>query len=228
MSLAGHSRSALAADRLQEQVVLCGVDATEGARSVVAAARTTAERAGAPLLLAHVVGSLWEADVPAFREEPEDARAVAYGPAGRQLLALADRRGAGLIVLGTRGLGRIERLWRGSVSRYVARRAQCPVMIVGPRADPRAPATGAHVACAGDDAAVLADAALLARRLGAELVIVGPPDALRDVDTGGVAVDMRPGGDLAAAAEGAAAVVVGWRGRALVLDARVPVVVRHG
>jgi len=47
-------------------------------------------------------------------------------------LRAAERHGAAMIVLGTRG-----RLWP-SIARWVTRRASCPVLIVGPRADPTA------------------------------------------------------------------------------------------
>lgn len=127
-------------------IVLCGVDATDRAATVLAAAKATAERAGAPLLMAHVLTSLWESDVPIFRTDAEAPRTVEFGPPGKRLLAVARRRDVELIVVGTRGLGRFTRMFRPSVSAEVARRADCPVMIVGPAADTSRLEQGGHLA----------------------------------------------------------------------------------
>jgi nucleotide-binding universal stress UspA family protein len=43
---------------------------------------------------------------------------------------LAEEIGAGLVVLGSRGLGGMKRILTGSVSDSVARHAHCPVMVV--------------------------------------------------------------------------------------------------
>jgi Universal stress protein family len=43
---------------------------------------------------------------------------------------------AGLIVVGTRGLGRIRRTLAGSVSESVYRHAHCPVMVVRAKVNP--------------------------------------------------------------------------------------------
>ena len=185
-------------------IVLCGVDATEGAHTVVAAAKATAARMDAPLLLAHVVRSTWDARVPAFKAEQEIPRVATYGPAGPRLLAEAEHRGAELIVVGTRALGRVRGVLYGSVSRHLARRARCPVMIVPPGADPEAPGTGSHVVCTlreGQDAHVLDHATTLARRLGTSLVLVHARSQ-RD-----------PVAAVLAASERAVAVVVGAPGR---------------
>ena len=48
---------------------------------------------------------------------------------------MAERRGADLIVVGTRQPGLLERLLEGSVSQGVARRAGCDVLIVHPAED---------------------------------------------------------------------------------------------
>jgi nucleotide-binding universal stress UspA family protein len=52
------------------------------------------------------------------------------GPAATEIVALAEELGAGLIVMGTRGLGAIERALLGSVSEAVVAHANCPVMVV--------------------------------------------------------------------------------------------------
>jgi nucleotide-binding universal stress UspA family protein len=52
------------------------------------------------------------------------------GRPDEQIVALAEEIGAGLIVMGSRGLGGLRRLLMGSVSDSVVRHAHCPVMIV--------------------------------------------------------------------------------------------------
>jgi nucleotide-binding universal stress UspA family protein len=52
------------------------------------------------------------------------------GRPDEQVVALAEEIGAGLIVMGSRGLGGLRRLLMGSVSDSVVRHAHCPVMIV--------------------------------------------------------------------------------------------------
>jgi len=47
-----------------------------------------------------------------------------------EITALAEEIGAGLIVVGSRGLGRIRRTMLGSVSDSVVRHAHCPVLVV--------------------------------------------------------------------------------------------------
>lgn len=121
-------------------IVLCGVDDTEAATAVMAAAKAAAERAGAPVVLTYVCRSPWPEEVPAFQVDAgETRRVVEYGPPAQRILAVADSHQAGLIVVGTRA-----RRWR-SVARQVARDARCPVLIVGPAADPLAePVTRPH------------------------------------------------------------------------------------
>ena len=56
-----------------------------------------------------------------------------HGRLGRpaaQIVGLADELGAGLIVLGSRGLGPLRRALMGSVSDSVVRHAPCPVLVV--------------------------------------------------------------------------------------------------
>lgn len=54
------------------------------------------------------------------------------GAAAEEILELAEEMDAGLIVLGSRGLGGIRRALMGSVSHSVVRHAHCPVMVVRP------------------------------------------------------------------------------------------------
>ena len=52
------------------------------------------------------------------------------GSAGAEIVGLAQDEGAGLIVMGSRGLGGIRRALMGSVSESVVRHAHCPVLVV--------------------------------------------------------------------------------------------------
>jgi nucleotide-binding universal stress UspA family protein len=52
------------------------------------------------------------------------------GRAEEEIVEVAEEIGAGLIVLGSRGQGRLGRALMGSVSDAVVRHAHCPVTIV--------------------------------------------------------------------------------------------------
>ena len=52
------------------------------------------------------------------------------------ILAVGEDVGAGLIVLGSRGLGGVKRALMGSVSDSVVRHAHCPVLVVRKEDDP--------------------------------------------------------------------------------------------
>ncbi len=52
------------------------------------------------------------------------------GRADEEIVELAESMGVGLIVMGTRGQGRIRRALMGGVSESVVRHAHCPVTIV--------------------------------------------------------------------------------------------------
>jgi nucleotide-binding universal stress UspA family protein len=55
---------------------------------------------------------------------------VLEGPPAEAILAIADSREVDLIVMGTRGLGRLAGLLLGSQSQKVAAHASCPVLLV--------------------------------------------------------------------------------------------------
>ena len=50
----------------------------------------------------------------------------------QQIVQVAEEIGAGLIIMGSRGLGGVRRALIGSVSDSVVRHAHCPVMVVRP------------------------------------------------------------------------------------------------
>lgn len=111
-------------------LVLCAVDRSEAGHTVLDAAKAT----GGPVLMVHVANSLLDSTIPAFDADTEIDRVVEHGPTGVKLVQVAEAREPELIVLGTRA-----RRW-GSVARYVIKRVSCPVLVVGPAADPHAPA----------------------------------------------------------------------------------------
>ena len=55
---------------------------------------------------------------------------IKSGPPARTIVSFAKEKNAGLIVLGSRGLGDIEGYLLGSVSHKVTSLADCPVMVV--------------------------------------------------------------------------------------------------
>ncbi len=55
----------------------------------------------------------------------------------QQIVRVAEDIGAGLIVMGSRGLGGIRRALMGSVSDSVIRNASCPVVVVRPEGEER-------------------------------------------------------------------------------------------
>ena len=60
---------------------------------------------------------------------------LVYSVPKEEILGQAEEIGAGLIVVGSRGRGRLRRALTGSVSGWVARCASCPVLVVRPDKD---------------------------------------------------------------------------------------------
>jgi nucleotide-binding universal stress UspA family protein len=85
------------------------------------------------------------------------------GPVVDEVLELAEEVGAGLVVLGSRGLGPVERLALGSVSEGVVHHATRPVLVIrgGERAWPPA-----RILIADDGSEAAGSAAELAAALG--------------------------------------------------------------
>jgi nucleotide-binding universal stress UspA family protein len=102
--------------------------------------------------------------------------AIDSGYAPVEILRNARRVGAGLIVMGTHGLGGFERFVLGSVTEKVLRKATCPVLTVPPRthSTSRFPFTRVLVAIDFSDwsLAALAFASSLAHESDAALTLV--------------------------------------------------------
>ena len=101
-----------------------------------------------------------------------DQAHLRMGRADEEIIDLAQSMGAGMIVMGSRGQGRIRRALMGSVSESVVHHAHCPVLMV--HADPIVFPAKILVATDGSKEAELASssAADLAERTGSELHIV--------------------------------------------------------
>lgn len=112
------------------------------------------------------------------------------GGISEQLRFIAEQRDVDLIVIGTHGAERWNRLVMGSVAESVAHNANCPVLTVGPRVfrRPKFEASLKHIIYATDFSADSAHAAPYALSLAQEydskitLVHVLPPDLLTHQD----------------------------------------------
>ena len=130
--------------------------ATDGSREAQLAATTAADLANSTNSELHVVlvGELMPTFLAQTEVEPAELQRQAQhqldeevrslqeaggtvkeahlrqGKADEEVVELAERMGIGLIVMGSRGRGRIRRALMGSVSESVVRHAHCPVTIV--------------------------------------------------------------------------------------------------
>lgn len=174
-------------------MILCAIDDSEAAGPVLDTARELANALGGELVAAHAVGADdRDADevLDPIRKRVSEAGIssdvrVLEGPPADAIIEAADREGAELIVVGARGHGHLRSAVLGSVSRELASRARCPVVVVPPGAQRTEAASDAEasVVCGvdGSDQA-LAAAALagrLASRLGVRLVVVHARQNLR-------------------------------------------------
>ena len=135
--------------------VVCCLDGSDESRAAAELAAFLAARLELRLVLLSVVGAVTQPGVSAARagqerlaaaerreaEEalgevaaavgaPEAEQRVEFGGAASRILSVCETEGASLVVLGTRGRGRVKSAVLGSVSREVAARASCPVLIV--------------------------------------------------------------------------------------------------
>jgi nucleotide-binding universal stress UspA family protein len=146
------------------ELIFCAVDFSETASLALTHAGRLARQHRAELVLAHVVEPLpivsysilmvpMDADIElrefASARLEELAKTVRKsgltvsmciengrpGPPGPQLVEMAERANAELVVIGTRGLTGFEHLVLGSTAEYVVRRSRCPVLTVHPGDD---------------------------------------------------------------------------------------------
>jgi nucleotide-binding universal stress UspA family protein len=139
------------------ETILCPVDFSDESMRALDYALSLAKESGARIILLHVLeGFLDERDPQQIRnvsvleylrdteqEASERLRAavsdetrvwahpierIARGRAYRQILATADDERAGLIVMGVRGRGALNRFLFGSTTEHVIREAHCPVL----------------------------------------------------------------------------------------------------
>jgi nucleotide-binding universal stress UspA family protein len=139
--------------------VLCAVDLSEGSKETLADAVSMAQGAGAHLTLLHVLedapqeaAAVAQAglDLSAYRaqrcqEARQRLRALAKdvgcahdqivktGTPYREILALAEEREAGLVVVGVHGRRFLDMFHFGSTAHHVVRGAECPVLTVRAR-----------------------------------------------------------------------------------------------
>jgi nucleotide-binding universal stress UspA family protein len=179
------------------ETIVCAVDDSEAAGQVLDTARGLADAWPAGLLVVHAVGAEHGADDAGASVRARLAEAgelpelrLLEGSPVEAIMEAADREGTELLVVGSRGRGRMRSAVLGSVSRELASRARRPVVIVPSGA--RWAGTGggveaadASVVCGVDGSdqalAAAAFAGRLATRLGCRLVVVHARQNLRAV-----------------------------------------------
>ena len=129
-------------------VILLATDGSEEARIASRMAAGIAEGTDSELHLVYVAGT-GGGDPRVYEQMRQSSRALLdeqaekmrdagakitkkhlrNGRPGQEIVALAEELGAGLIVMGGRGLGGMKRALMGSVSDSVVRHAHCPVMV---------------------------------------------------------------------------------------------------
>lgn len=119
--------------------VICGIDGSEDSLRAVDAALALAGPLEAPLVLAHVVsdeserrrGELVLAEAAVARHLGTAVeRVVLVGRPDEELARLAAERAASLLVVGSRGRGRLATAVLGSVALGLLERSPCPVLVV--------------------------------------------------------------------------------------------------
>lgn len=133
------------------KTIVVGYDETEPAKRALEAAAELASAFGAKVIVTSIarmlvgkgIGPVDPVDPPELHTEElrhaaaflaerglEGEYEVALGDPAREILELAERRGADLIVVGTREPNLLKRLLGLSVSGAVQRKAHCDVLIV--------------------------------------------------------------------------------------------------
>ncbi len=134
--------------------IIVAIDGSEHGNRAVSCARELAERFGASLWLVHAYPQtsdlrsyeqfekliarrkragqsiLDEARIFLGEIKCEINEELLEGPEAEAILSVAEIQKIGLILMGSRGLGSLEGILLGSVSRKVTHHASCPVMLV--------------------------------------------------------------------------------------------------
>jgi nucleotide-binding universal stress UspA family protein/nitrite reductase/ring-hydroxylating ferredoxin subunit len=221
--------------------IVCATDGSETAEHAQRVAAAIAKASRAQLILVHGTAHLDQGNEIVRRAEDAlkaegitPSTELQEGDPVEIVVEIADRKDAGLIVVGSRGLSRAKRFFLGSVSHSVAYRAPCDVLMVRARGFTYNPPSPTYTSIVvATDGSPTADRAArkgldLARKLGASatLVFVGHPstgepvlkDTLESVGEGMEAKLRVVGGDPAdaivgtAEAERADLIVVGNKG----------------
>ena len=131
--------------------ILLATDGSEDAELAASTAIDLANKTGSQLHVVHIIDLvssvvLDEADarelLDALVKRLEDAGSVSAqahlseGVPAAEIVALGEDIDAGLIVVGSRGLGGVRRALMGSVSEAVTRHAHCPVLVVRKETSP--------------------------------------------------------------------------------------------
>jgi nucleotide-binding universal stress UspA family protein len=151
--------STLAPVRITFERLLVPTDFSDVSRRAVEYAKGIARHDGSKILVAHVnpiintVNSqvtwidqqtVWRQAEEQLEQEGAELRSLGFqartisltGAIESEILAVATRERADLIVLGTHGDTGIERLLLGSEAEALLRNASCPVLVIGPGAQP--------------------------------------------------------------------------------------------
>jgi nucleotide-binding universal stress UspA family protein len=174
--------------------IICAVDDSPSGESVVATAHWLTDALGGRLIVVHAASDDAGAEpvlaaVDGWLEGAAYEMHILAGNVAAAILEEADDEAATLIVIGARGRGPFQSALIGSVSRDVAAKASCPVVVVpGAASEAAAPSDGDHedVVVCGVDGSDLSMAAAaytgrLAQRLACRPVIVHARQDLRAV-----------------------------------------------
>ena len=197
----------------QVRKIIAATDLSDCAATAVSAAGEVARAMGAELTVVHVenprpgytaqvlAGSkavqqfsdqqraLFQADFDRqVARVPGARRLIVSGPTASAILGAADRLGADLIVIGTRGHGPIKRALLGSVAEAVILDSRRPVLSIRCGDSPPSPGSFRRIVCAVDYSAVSGKAFAMATafasafnaRLQAVYVVDGPKISTRE------------------------------------------------
>jgi len=138
------------------ELIICGIDESDGGREALTVATSFAELLGARLVPVHVLPDKpavdhvqLERDRRAAAErfgaisgpeagERREELLVESGAPAERLAALARERSAAMLVVGSRGRGALKRAVLGSVTGELLAGSPCPVLVVPPGAVGRA------------------------------------------------------------------------------------------